>query len=647
MSNAIATLSVLIDANAQGFKEGIVPAKRDLADLKKIVKDTEPPIEVFARKTALLNKMLADGAVTPEQYSRALAVLQNRFDKASAAADNAAGAIGHANNAMDEPPQTGIEFATGRLTGNLPIVGELAQAGAAAGPMGVAIAALLAGVTAGAYAASTAISTIADSALTAIDRIDAIGDSAQALGMQASAFQRITIAATLADAPVESLANALGKMESLLGESSPEAVKKFEAIGLSAEKLRRLAPDEQFRRVASAIEALPDRPAQLSAITDIFGKSNRELVNLIDGMAEFEREANKFTLTESQFAAVGDADMAFKRLELTVEGIQNQLGAELSPAIADAVNAVTNLLQQDATQSALLTGMNALAATLQVAADGAQAVKDVDLPGIIGDIGDLVQSQGASGLLLREAWGIAMAPFSESAEAARRSRELDKQLQAMTGDATGAMLAELDATLAEKKRIEKESADLESERLQRETKYVDAIRKLAQQKREIENPESRFRREAIEAGAVTEARIQEYTQEAKALEELKKAKADMVDQERKRLAEEERIAASRKTLIESLRSPFEKARDEMQRAMGLGLDQSQLDAFSGRLVEGLLPKGNMGPVTGFQKGSREAVAFEQSAARADRQAKILEQIRDRLSAKLFEGAVSVEEVELP
>lgn len=644
MSNAIASLSVLIDANTQKFSEGIVPAKRDLADLKKIVKDTEPPIEVFARKTALLNKMLADGAVKPDEYSRALAVLQNRFDKASAAADNAAGAIGHANNAMDEPPQTGIEFATGRLTGNLPIVGELEQAGAAAGPMGVAIAASLAGVTAGAYAASAAIATIADSALTAIDRIDAIGDSAQALGMQASALQRITIAATLADAPVESLANALGKMESLLGESSPEAVKKFEAIGLSAEKLRRLAPDEQFRRVASAIEALPDRPAQLSAITDIFGKSNRELVNLIDGMAEFEREANKFTLTESQFAAVGDADMAFKRLGLTVEGIQNQLGAELSPAIADAVNAVTNLLQQDATQSALLTGMNALAATLQVAADGAQAVKDVDLPGIIGD---LVQSQGASGLLLREASGIAMAPFSESAEAARRSRELDKQLQAMTGDATGAMLAELDATLAEKKRIEKESADLESERLQRETKYVDAIRKLAQQKREIENPESRFRREAIEAGAVTEARIQEYTQEAKALEELKKAKADMVDQERKRLAEEERIAASRKTLIESLRSPFEKARDEMQRAMGLGLDQSQLDAFSGRLVEGLLPKGNMGPVTGFQKGSREAVAFEQSAARADRQAKILEQIRDRLSAKLFEGAVSVEEVELP
>lgn len=644
MSNAIASLSVLIDANTQKFSEGIVPAKRDLADLKKIVKDTEPPIEVFARKTALLNKMLADGAVKPDEYSRALAVLQNRFDKASAAADNAAGAIGAASNAIDAPPQTGIEFATGRLTGNLPIVGELAQAGAAAGPMGVAIAASLAGVTAGAYAASTAISTIADSALTAIDRIDAIGDSAQALGMQASAFQRITIAATLADAPVESLANALGKMESLLGESSPEAVKKFEAIGLSAEKLRRLAPDEQFRRVASAIEALPDRPAQLSAITDIFGKSNRELVNLIDGMAEFEREANKFTLTESQFAAVGDADMAFKRLGLTVEGIQNQLGAELSPAIADAVNAVTNLLQQDATQSALLTGMNALAATLQVAADGAQAVKDVDLPGIIGD---LVQSQGASGLLLREASGIAMAPFSESAEAARRSRELDKQRQAMTGDATGAMLAELDATLAEKKRIEKESADLESERLQRETKYVDAIRKLAQQKREIENPESRFRREAIEAGAVTEARIQEYTQEAKALEELKKAKADMVDQERKRLAEEERIAASRKTLIESLRSPFEKARDEMQRAMGLGLDQSQLDAFSGRLVEGLLPKGNMGPVTGFQKGSREAVAFEQSAARADRQAKILEQIRDRLSAKLFEGAVSVEEVELP
>lgn len=659
MANAISTLSMQLVADTGGFSASMQQVRKDIAYLKSVVQETEPPNQKLARQLQILDALYQDGKVSISEYARAADKLQDEFDdpggkrkrylsdlesevrllKMSTAEKRqaqyaqaglnkeqvkAAEALHAEKEALQSLGQVGSQgmgaggFAKGKAVDSLGL-GEFVAAGEAAGPAGIAIAGGLAVATTAAVAFGVAAKTAFDVTMDGIERLNKLNDEAKALDLPVTQLQQLQNQAKLAGAPVESVTQALMKMESVLGDPTDATLNRFDKMGLSVDKLRQdgLAA---FGAIATEIDKLPTRAEQLAAIEDIFGRGNRELINLIDNWQGFSDKAASFTLTESQFAAIGSADDALDELELSFEGVKNVIAAELAPIVTDVASSISEFLQQDGTQEALL-------ASLYLVRDTLQSIDDT-ATGAAASLDAMNQGGVLSGLFSGLTGNITQ-PFQDLAaaemEAARLDRELKKK-QAKDMSADGS-----------------EFTDVKSDEFKKTQDFQKKLLELREEARNFGNEEAKMRADAVKAGAVNDDQIAAYVALQKQLKDLKQAQDDLRDAEKKRADQAKKDADDLAKLQDKVMSPLDKARSEYKRAAELGLAGLQLDAFAGTLIKDLVPNGNMGPVTGFQKGSKEALAFDQATERARRQEDLLKQIRDALKQQLREPPIEVVE----
>lgn len=636
MSNSIASLSYLLSIDTKQFTQGVVATRKDMSDLRRIMSDTATAEDELTSKLARIDELRKKFTTVPEErWQRAIKAVHDEYARTTAIQAE-----------LVEPSARfgkGQTFAGQKLSDALGL-GEFVSAGQAAGPAGIAIAAGFATAAAGAAAFIAGSKMLADVTLQSIARLDDLADSAAALGVSASGLQTLQNAAMLADAPTEDLVNALAKMEDALGNPSDQTVAMLDKLGLSAEHLRELDPDVQFIKLAEAIDKLPTRAEKISAMRDIVGRVDVRLMNLIDNIHKFTEQAEKISLTDSQFEAIGNADTSLKMLNGSFTHLKDIVGVELAPVVVEVADSISAMLSDDSTVMTLHTSLIATRDVLLSIDDAAQGVSK-SLDGIVPDGGNFGALNGALGPF--------MAAFNNAKdEAAKAKQARDEERAAAKAERDAMFTTDANGirsmTPAEVEKANKEWKDQQDTERKRLEKLAQSMKDMRSQIFGFDDPSVKMRADAEKAGATTQAEIDAYVALNMEVERLKKNQEELkqAQQERSRLAQQD--AQEYEKMVDSLTTKEEKAADQLKRFAELGATQDQIDAMASKLAEGLMPKAtNQSALTGIQKGSKEDVATIAARNREERQLEALRQVNKNLVLLLKKDVVQVQEVSIP
>lgn len=136
----------------------------------------------------------------------------------------------------------------------------------------------------------------------ALEFADAVTRVHDQTSLSTDAIQRLNFIATQTGGSMEQLAGAVSKMQRTLsdaGDDGDKARKAVSDLGLDISALMAMSPDQQFQKIAEAINAIPNPADQAAAAVDIFGKAGAEALPQIKAMAEHGEELS------AQFDAIG------------------------------------------------------------------------------------------------------------------------------------------------------------------------------------------------------------------------------------------------------------------------------------------------------------------------------------------------------
>ena len=183
----------------------------------------------------------------------------------------------------------------------------------------------------------------------------AFDDMAQRTGISVEALSALSHAAQMSDTSMESLQSALVKMTKFIegaASGSGEASKALGELGLSASQLKGMGPEEQFKTIADALNAISDPGKRAIAAMEVFGKGAADIKILLnegsEGISRFTDEAHrtgKVMTTETAKAAADTAD-AFDNMLGSIKMLIVAFGKELAPLVRMAADAITYLVSQ-------------------------------------------------------------------------------------------------------------------------------------------------------------------------------------------------------------------------------------------------------------------------------------------------------------
>lgn len=131
-------------------------------------------------------------------------------------------------------------------------------------------------------------------------------------------------------------------------EGGGPAAAALRAIGLEADKLSKMSPDEQFRKLADAMKSTENQGSRLRATMAIFDTEGMPLVNMLrqgsEAIREFEQEAEQLGITVDGTTAA--AAKEFTR-QLTVldgvkQGLVTRITAEVLPVLVQLTSKFTD-----------------------------------------------------------------------------------------------------------------------------------------------------------------------------------------------------------------------------------------------------------------------------------------------------------------
>jgi hypothetical protein len=168
----------------------------------------------------------------------------------------------------------------------------------------------------------------------------------QKIGIGVESLQELRYAAELADTPIETLDNALGKLAeraALAARGQKSALVPFQRLGIaiedSAGKIRRA--DDLLKEIADKFGRLDDPAKKAALAVGLFGKAGKELLPMLEGgtkgLADAAAEARALGIVMSHSAAVAGDDFGdnLTRVKSALEGVRNTIGDALLPVLND------------------------------------------------------------------------------------------------------------------------------------------------------------------------------------------------------------------------------------------------------------------------------------------------------------------------
>ena len=202
-----------------------------------------------------------------------------------------------------------------------------------------------------AFAAAGVAATLASKAIFgAADRIGDLKDAAEQVGVTTQSLQNMAAAAALTGVSMQDMTGAVTKMNKNVAETiltGEGASKAFAAIGLSAQQLRSMAPEDQFALIAERIKNIGDVQLQTKVGMDIFGKSSAAMLSLFNGgLKESTAEAEKLglTLSSGQVDALDKLSDTKDKLSSVWDGFVAKTAAKAAPALQGVLDQVFKLI---------------------------------------------------------------------------------------------------------------------------------------------------------------------------------------------------------------------------------------------------------------------------------------------------------------
>jgi hypothetical protein len=245
--------------------------------------------------------------------------------------------LGQIGNDIKGRLGTAAEGAAGNL-------GSLGSSLSALGPGGMAAAASI-GAVVGAIGAAVKVSM--DAALAAAAYGDKIADLAGKTDMSVQSLQAFDVMARTGNTSVEAISAAVLKM----GRGIVEGSDAFRRLGLNVDQLAKMAPEEQFKAVAVAIEGLGSNAERSAARVAVFGKAGDELTTVLHEAATSATELGG-ALSDHAVAASADLQDKLDLMSTAWERVQLQFGAAIaqSPEVQAGLQAITDMLVLMATK---------------------------------------------------------------------------------------------------------------------------------------------------------------------------------------------------------------------------------------------------------------------------------------------------------
>ncbi len=187
--------------------------------------------------------------------------------------------------------------------------------------------------------------------------IDATAKMADQIGTSTEALIGMRNAADEVGVSSETMDSALAMMSKRLGGGSDQVAGGLEDIGLSLSDMLGLDPAEQFRKIADGVSKLETQEKKAAAVTDIFGKSGAELINVLDqGRAGIDAATQETVDLGTAFsrvdaAKVEEAVRAMHDLDDAFTGVKQRLAIELSGVVTAAAEELLSFGDDGATSA--------------------------------------------------------------------------------------------------------------------------------------------------------------------------------------------------------------------------------------------------------------------------------------------------------
>jgi hypothetical protein len=172
-------------------------------------------------------------------------------------------------------------------------------------------------------------------------------------GVSVEALSELGYAAELSGADLEALESGVRIMQRTLGEAAQgtgTAVEALDRLGLSAEQLAGLSPEQQFKVLADRISKVADPTLRAAIAMEVFGKAGTKLLPLMaDGAAGIEamqEEARRLGLTVSTETARDAAQLndALGTLWKVLKQGVFTIGGALAPLLKDIAERITRII---------------------------------------------------------------------------------------------------------------------------------------------------------------------------------------------------------------------------------------------------------------------------------------------------------------
>jgi len=171
---------------------------------------------------------------------------------------------------------------------------------------------------------------------------DQAAKTADSLGMGIEGYQKLRYAMSTAGVEAGEFDGAIQKMSNTIkmgAAGNESAAKQLEEIGLSAQKLAGMKPEEAFARISDYMQVLPNDAERTRVAITLFGKTaGPKMMNAMkmgsDGLRAFGDEAQSLgiIISEEQARASENYGDAMSRMKNAFGGLKNQfIGSAIGP----------------------------------------------------------------------------------------------------------------------------------------------------------------------------------------------------------------------------------------------------------------------------------------------------------------------------
>ena len=168
-------------------------------------------------------------------------------------------------------------------------------------------------------------------------------------GMSVESLSELGYAAQLSGAGLEDVETGVRNMQRTIAGAaagSESAAEALAAVGLSAEQLMALSPDQQFMVIGKRLNEIRDPAQRAAAAMEVFGRSGTTLLPMMEGLAEARAEAKRLGVvmsTEDARAAATFND-ALARMWASLRSLMVTVGAALSPLLTEIADKIVSLV---------------------------------------------------------------------------------------------------------------------------------------------------------------------------------------------------------------------------------------------------------------------------------------------------------------